>query len=110
MSSSGAGPTPAVSWRLLGVLFVTSGAMGLATLPFSQAHPFERWPIAIVAAIALVPGIVTVFVAPHLPERLLIVGLFNCATLIAVAVFCSGGPDSPYVILWAWTGVEAWYF
>lgn len=110
MNAPGTTPTPTVSWRLLGLLFVSSGAMGLLTLAFSQAHPFERWPIAIAAGVAVVPGAITVFIAPHLPEKLLIVGLFNCAALIAVAVGLSGGADSPYVILWAWTGVEAWYF
>jgi hypothetical protein len=92
---------------LLGLLFVASGAMGLAALPFNQAHPYERWPIAIVALIAFVPGILTVLVAPYLSEKLLIVGLFNCVTLISVAVGLSGGPDSPFLILYAWTGVEA---
>jgi diguanylate cyclase (GGDEF)-like protein/putative nucleotidyltransferase with HDIG domain len=92
------------------LLFVASGAMGLATLPFDQAHAYERWPIAIVALVAFVPGIVTVLVAPYLSEKLLIVGLFNCVTLISVAVGLSGGPDSPFLILYAWTGVEAWYF
>jgi diguanylate cyclase (GGDEF)-like protein/putative nucleotidyltransferase with HDIG domain len=110
VNAPGASPTPTVSWRLLGLLFVSSGAIGLLTLAFSQAHPFDRWPIAIVAAVAVVPGAITVFVAPYLSERLLIVGLFNCVSLIAVAVGLSGGADSPYVILWAWTGVEAWYF
>jgi diguanylate cyclase (GGDEF)-like protein/putative nucleotidyltransferase with HDIG domain len=106
----GAAPTPAVSWRLLGLLFVASGALGLATLPFSQIHAHARWPIAAVAAVAIVGGAVAVKVAAQVPERLLIAGLFSCAVLVSVAVALSGGPDSPYRILYAWTGVEAWYF
>jgi diguanylate cyclase (GGDEF)-like protein/putative nucleotidyltransferase with HDIG domain len=110
MGPHGAAPTPAISWRLLGLLFVASGALGLMTLPFGQAQPFEHWPIAIVGVIAVVSGLVTVIVAARLSERLLIVGLFNCVALVSTAVGLSGGPESPYLILYAWTGVEAWYF
>lgn len=110
VNPTGALPTSAISWRLLALLFVASGAMGLATLPFEQAHAFARWPIAIVGGVALVSGLVTLVVAPRIPEGLLVVGLLNCAALVSTAVVLSGGGASPYLILYAWTGVEAWYF
>ena len=110
MAAHGAAPSPAVSWRLLGLLFVASGTLGLATLPFDQAQTYARWPIAVIALIALVPGLLTVLWARRIPESLLIVGLLNCVALVSAAVAFSGGPDSPYLLLYAWTGVEAWYF
>ena len=103
-------PPATVSWRLLGLLFVASGALGLATLPFDQAQPYARWPIVVIALIAVVPGLLTVLLARRIPEGLLIVGLLNCVALVSAAVAFSGGPDSPYLLLYAWTGVEAWYF
>jgi diguanylate cyclase (GGDEF)-like protein len=110
MHAQGAVPSSAVSWRLLGLLFVASGALGLAMLPLEQNHPYARWPIVIVALVALVFGLLTVAIAARIPEKLLIVGIINCCLLVSTAVVLSGGPDSPFLLLYAWTGVEAWYF
>lgn len=102
--------SPSVSWRLLGLLFVGSGALGGLTLLFGQADPFVRWPIGVVAAIAIVFGAATTVIAPKLPAGLLIVGIVGCVMLVSAAVAVSGGPESPYLLLYAWTGAEAWFF
>src|SRR4051794_1606580 len=110
MDAQGAAPTSAVSWRLLGLLFVASGALGLMTLPLEQSHPYARWPVVAVGLVAVVFGLLTVAVAVRIPEKLLIVGILNCVTLVSAAVVTSGGPESPFLLFYAWTGVEAWYF
>jgi diguanylate cyclase (GGDEF)-like protein len=110
MDAQGAAPSSAVSWRLLGLLFVASGALGLLTLPLEQAQPYARWPVVVVGLVAVVSGLLTVVVASRIPERLLIVGILNCVTLVSAAVVTSGGPESPFLLFYAWTGVEAWYF
>jgi diguanylate cyclase (GGDEF)-like protein/putative nucleotidyltransferase with HDIG domain len=110
MGAQGAAPSSAVSWRLLGLLFVGSGAMGLMTLPLEQAQPYDSWPIVVVGLIAVVFGLLTVVAAHRIPEGLLIVGILNCCALVSCAVALSGGPDSPFLLFYAWTGVEAWYF
>ena len=102
--------SPAVSWRLLGLLFVGSGVLGALTLPFAQPHPFERWPIAVIAVLAIVFGALTAVFASRLPSWLLLGGVIGCACLVSTAVGVSGGPSSPYLLLYAWTGAEAWFF
>jgi diguanylate cyclase (GGDEF)-like protein len=102
--------SPTVSWRLLGLLFVGSGALGALTLPLGQADSFERWPIAVVAAVAIVFGLVTALIAPKLPAALLIAAMVGCVSLVSSAVAVSGGPRSPYLLLYAWTAVEASFF
>jgi diguanylate cyclase (GGDEF)-like protein/putative nucleotidyltransferase with HDIG domain len=100
----------AVSWRLLGLLIIASGALGVLTLPFGLGVPFDHWFVAAIGVTAIVSGLATVAVAHRLPESLLIVGLLNCVALTSVAVAGTGGPHSPFVLFYTWVGVEAWYF
>jgi diguanylate cyclase (GGDEF)-like protein/putative nucleotidyltransferase with HDIG domain len=100
----------AVSWRWLGLLFVTSGALGLATLGFELGRDVNRLGVLIVALAAIGGGFAAIALANWFPSWMLLVGLVNCICLVSTAVGLSGGAQSPYLLLFAWSAVEAWYF
>ena len=103
--------TPAAdSWRLMGLSFVGSGALGLLSLPFATGPEFNAPLLAGLCLLAAVAGLLSVWRAAFLPERLLIVGLLACVGLVSLAVAVTDGPGSPYVLFYAWIGVEASYF
>ena len=103
--------TPAaVSWRLMGLTFVGSGVLGLLSLPFATGPEFNAPLLAGLCLLAGVSGLLCVWAARFLPEHLLIVGLLMCVGLVSLAVAVTDGPGSPYVLFYAWIGVEASYF
>jgi diguanylate cyclase (GGDEF)-like protein len=106
----GQAASAAVSWRLVAMLFIASGALGFLTLPFGLGVPFDRLFVVSIGAIAVVSGLLTLAIAHKLPEAWLVAGLLNCVALVSVAVAFTGGPRSPFVLFYTWVGVEAWFF
>jgi len=100
----------AVAWRTRGLLFVGSGALGLLTLALGLRPPGGSAVPAVLALLAIVAGGAILLAAERLPERWLIGALLVCVVFVSVAVSATGGPGSPFVLFYAWVGVEAWYF
>ena len=94
----------------MGLSFVGSGVLGLLSLPFATGPQFNAPVLGLLCALAVASGLLVVWLAPHLPERLLVVGLLLCVGLVSTAVAVTDGPGSPYVLFYAWIGVEAAYF
>ncbi len=100
----------AVAWRTRGLLFVGSGALGLLTLALGLRPPNDSSLPAVLGVLAIVSGGAVLLAAERLPERWLIGALFVCVVFVSVAVDATGGPGSPFLLFYAWVGVEAWYF
>jgi diguanylate cyclase (GGDEF)-like protein/putative nucleotidyltransferase with HDIG domain len=100
----------AVAWRTRGLLFVGSGALGLLTLALGLGPPNDTALPAVLGLLAIVAGGAVLLAAEKLPERWLLAALLVCVVFVSVAVDATGGPGSPFLLFYAWVGMEAWYF
>jgi diguanylate cyclase (GGDEF)-like protein/putative nucleotidyltransferase with HDIG domain len=98
------------SWRLLGLLFVASGAIGLMALALGMDSSVAGGVMWGLAGVAVLSGLIALRLAAHLPEAALIVGLVLCTGFVCIAVAFSGGHTSPFVLFYPWVAVEASYF
>lgn len=99
-----------VAWRTQALLLVSSGALGLATLALGLKPSIDSWVVIGVALLAIAFGLAAAAVADRLPEGWLAGALLSCLVLVAIVVSATGGSHSPFILFYAWVGVEAGYF
>ena len=96
--------------RALGSLYVAGALIGFVSLALPQARDSSLAGLAVVCALAVVAGLVTIFERGRLPLSAFPVLCFLASTLIAAAIYLSDRPDSPYGFYFVLVAMFAAYF
>ena len=96
--------------RALGALFVAGALVGLLSLALPNGPGASEVGIATICGIALTVGLLLAFERGRLPSAAFPAACFGASTLIALAIYFSDRPESPYSFYFVLVAMFSAYF
>lgn len=99
-----------VQWRTLGALWLAAGLLVHLSVLAGVDTETDRSVVAALGLLGIAVGAAMVLASRRLPAGLMWVGLLLAIGATSASVVGAGEPDTPFILLFAWIGMQAWYF
>jgi diguanylate cyclase (GGDEF)-like protein/putative nucleotidyltransferase with HDIG domain len=103
-------PETGLMWRLMAVLYLLGGGLVVAALAVGVDGEAHSGALLALGLTALAVGVAVLGLAPRIPPGLVMPAMVLGLVMISLAILASREADTPFVLIYLWVGVEAWFF